>query len=279
MNIIFTELRRLNYNSCAIFSSSLNTTEEYYREMKNLLKLKRIKNKSFVRVGRAECDGGYIMVDDFERSKNLGGGVAYSFGISEDVTWDSDMAKNNFEIYMYDPTIDGLPEQNPKFHFFKEGIAGEKNPEKSLDTLENFIKRNGHEKNSNMILKMDVEGAEWGFLDTVSEDILNRFDQIVFEFHDLIQHKTSEEMNRQIKLLEKLNKTHSAVHVHGNNNGNLLQVEDVGCFPDVLEVSYVRSEFYELEDDENIFLPIPLDKPNHSALRDYNLGYWNKFMI
>ena len=40
-----------------------------------------------------------------------------------------------------------------------------------------------------------------------------------------------------------------------------------------------RNEFYDLEDDENILLPIPLDKPNNSILKDYNLGYWNKFVI
>ena len=36
-----------------------------------------------------------------------------------------------------------------------------------------------------MILKMDVEGAEWDFLDTVDTKTLKQFDQIVFEYHEL----------------------------------------------------------------------------------------------
>ena len=78
------------------------------------------------------------------------------------------MAQRGYEIFMYDMTIDGLPQENEHFHFFKEGIAGTEIKERNLNTLSNFIKRNGHEDKTNMILKMDVEGAEWGFLSTIS---------------------------------------------------------------------------------------------------------------
>lgn len=61
------------------------------------------------------------------------GGVAYSFGIANEVSWDVAMSQIDYEIFMYDMTIDGLPEENPKFHFFKEGIGGVKD-EKNLWT-------------------------------------------------------------------------------------------------------------------------------------------------
>ena len=187
------------------------------------------------------------------------------------------MSKMNYDVFMYDMTINGLPLESPKFHFFKKGIGGRTDAEKSLDTLENFIKRNGHENHNEMILKMDVEGAEWDFLETVPLATLNQFDQIVFEFHDLTEPKTLAEMGRILKLIHKINSTHSLVHLHGNNYRHYVYVEDVGVIPNVLELTYLRRENHKFLDDEEIFLPRRLDFPNCPYLPDIPLGYWNKF--
>lgn len=251
---------------------SVNSNERFYCELKNVLKIRRVKNNSFIRIGRMG-DGGYIMIDNFSK----GGAVAYSFGISTEVSWDADMAKRGYDVFMYDMTIDKLPYENEKFHFFKEGIGGVKDETKLLDTLDNFIARNGHKNNSDMILKMDVEGAEWNFLETVSSETLNKFDQIVFEFHDLTVPKTSAEMERTINLIDKINATHTLVHLHGNNYRQFINVEDIGVIPDVLELSYLRTENYKFHDDKEIFLPSRFDIPNDSSMPDVPLGYWNNF--
>ena len=266
----------INGNQIALIPKefSFNADENYYRKLKSVLTIKRAKDLPFVRVGKAN-DGGYIMVDKF----NTGGGqaTAYSFGISDDISWDADMAKRGYDVFMYDMTIDKLPYENEKFHFFKEGIGGVKDETKLLDTLENFIARNGHENNSNMILKMDVEGAEWNFLETVSSETLNKFDQMTFEFHGMIAPKTADEMARTINLIDKINATHTLVHVHGNNSGYYIQVDNVGNIPSLLELTYLRNENHTFYDDEAILLPIAFDNPNHPALVDIPLGYWNKF--
>lgn len=186
------------------------------------------------------------------------------------------MVKRGYEVFMYDMTIDALPQQHKNFHFFKEGIAGRKIEEESLDTLENFVTRNGHENAEHMILKMDVEGAEWGFLSTVSSELLNRFDQIVFEFHNMIQPKTPAEIESTLAAFRKINATHTPVHIHGNIGGAFLNLEGIGIFPDIPEVTYVRNENHVLEDDNEILLPIDLDECNHPFFPDIPLGYWNK---
>ena len=251
-----------------------NTTLEYYKRVRSYLKIKKVVGKNFVRIGKVN-DGGYVMVDNFQ-SNSVGGGVAYSFGISNDVSWDWHMAQRGYEIFMYDMTIDGLPQENEHFHFFKEGIAGTEIKERNLNTLSNFIKRNGHEDKTNMILKMDVEGAEWGFLSTVSHEILSQFDQIVFEFHDMIMPKTQSEMIDTLACIRKINQTHSLVHLHANNCNSFLILDDKILVPNVLELTYVKTSNYELGDDENIFLPISLDQPNQPLRQDIPLGFWNK---
>ena len=204
-----------------------------------------------------------------------GGCIAYSFGINDDVSWDLDMAQHGYDIFMYDPPVDTLPAESDKFHFFKEGVFGVEVPEKSLHTLDYFIKRNGHENKSNMILKMDVEGAEWSFLSTVTSETLNQFDQMVFEFHDLTEPKDQSVMNATLACINKINRTHSLVHLHGNSCGVSLILDDKILFPDTLELTYVKTSNYELVDDENIYLPISLDRPCN-GYNEIPLGYWNK---
>ena len=255
------------------FLEKVNVMPEYYERLRSALKIKKIVGKNFVRFGRPH-DGGYIMVDNFNTSGE--GMIAYSFGISNDVSWDLDMAARGYDIFMYDPTIDGLPQQNEKFHFFREGIAGFEFKEHSLNTLEHFVKRNGHENEDNMILKMDVEGAEWSFLATVSSELLSKFDQMVFEFHDMIQSKDQSVMNATLACLNKINQTHSLVHLHANNCGLIITLDDKILFPDALELTYVKTANYELVDDENIFLPIPLDQSCNGTPQDIPLGFWNR---
>ena len=255
-----------------LFSEKINLIPEYYEALRNRLKIKKIVGKNFVRLGR-ESDCGYVMVDSFNAS---GGGIAYSFGIGDDVSWDLDMAERGYDIFMYDPTINGLPQNHECFHFFKEGVLGVKVKEKSMDTLENFIRRNGHENESNMILKMDVEGAEWSFLSTVTAETLNQFDQLLFEFHDMIRPKDMSVMNATLACISKINRTHSLVHLHANNCSSFLLLDEKILIPDALELTYVKTSKYKLVDDENIFLPIPFDRPNNGTDREIPLGYWNK---
>ena len=270
------EIRRTFFfnNKPVYFQEKVNINPEYYALLRDRLKIKKIIGKNFVRFGKAN-DGGYIMVDNFHASE----GIAYSFGISDDVSWDLDMANRDYEIFQYDMTINSLPQDNEHFHFFSEGIGAVKDAEKSLDTLENFVSRNGHLDKQDMVLKMDVEGAEWDFLYTMSQGFLSHFDQMVFEFHNLIQPKNFYNMAVTLELLKKINATHTLVHLHGNNYGSCLQIEDLGTFPDILELTYLRTDNYTFVDDENIFLPIELDQPNKAGFPEIQLGYWNKFTL
>lgn len=250
------------------FNLNLNAYEEYYKELKRVLKIKHVKNFPFVRVGKAN-DGGYLMIDDLCEH------IAYSFGISNDISWDNDMANCGYHIYMYDPTIERLPYEREEFHFFKEGLAGSKIPEKNLDTLENFIIRNNHTNKKHMILKIDIEGYEWDFLSTVKSSTLNQFDQILFEFHNVVTAKTEEEWRKTINLFEKINQTHEVAHIHGNNCDSIITIDNQ-VFPNALEVSYVNKSVYECVKDNDIKLPRNIDAPNDTGRPDIILGKWNK---
>ena len=93
-----------------------------------MLKVKRVKEGNLTRVGLGGADGGYVMLSSFKEN-----GIAYSFGISNDVTWDNIMAELGYNIWQYDHTINALPYERKEFHWFKEGVSGEDLSDKPLN--------------------------------------------------------------------------------------------------------------------------------------------------
>ena len=239
-------------------------THEYLSEFYELITiLKPRLNISFDRIGR-DNDGGYIMLNEFSKGK-----IAYSFGISGDVSWDADMVSRGYDIFMYDHTIDELPQNNNHFHWCKLGVADSINHSSDLDTLENIIKKNGHDNEKHMILKMDVEGAEWGALQLTNSETLNKFDQMVFEFHDCVKTKNRE---LYLDILKKISKTHQCVHVHINNYSKIYMVNGIN-FGDCIEVTFVNKNMCEFEKyDSTYSLPIDLDQPCSPVFPEVILG-------
>ena len=219
----------------------------------------------YVRVGRPN-DGGYIMVDDFADTK-----VIYSCGICDDVSWDLDMvARCGADVFMYDHTIDALPEKHPKFHYFKTGITGVYDPSHpELDSLPRLIEKNGHTDDWNIVLKMDIEGSEYPVFGEIDYDTMKRFSQIVLEIHFL----NARHLENQIcYVLDKLNATHQVVYLHGNNYSPAISYGG-RVLPDVLEATYIRKDRCQFKESTRYF-PTKMDTPNNPAGLDINLGYW-----
>ena len=123
-----------------------------------------------------------------------------------------------------------------------------------------------------MILKMDVEKAEWGFIDMVSTETLSRFTQILIEFHGINE---PDLQPRILAALRKLNITHKPVHIHGQNIGHYVSLGEQ-TFCNQIEVSYVRRDKYALDDDYDVLLPLPIDMPALLHIPEARLGYWNR---
>lgn len=187
------------------------------------------------------------------------------------------MAKRGYDVFMYDHTIDKLPIIQKGFHFFKQGIADNDNPaDNRLHSLEYYLRENHHENNHDMILKMDVEGAEWGFLSLVPSDILKKFSQIVFEFHNMNSPLRNKPDNI-LKIFKKINKTHRLVHLHANNCCGGISFNGKN-FGSVIEATYANIEKYSFTDKINydVNLPLSVDAPNIPDREEILLGYWNR---
>lgn len=242
--------------------------KKYISDVRKMMSVKNVYGGEYCRIGDPINSGGYIMLDDF-KDKN----IFYSFGIAADVSWDSYPAEVlDKKVYMYDHTIEALPYQNKNFIWKKQGICGENEMGKNekLKALSEILRENGHDSENDMILKMDVEGAEWDVFSTFDADELKRFDQIALELHwfwDL------NNKDRILKSLENLNRHHQIIHVHGNSFGIAVPMEGYNM-PDIIEATWVRKEGREFC-TSNHFFPTSLDARNDVNYPEIIMGYWN----
>ena len=238
--------------------------EEYFITLKEKLRAKDLQeNLEFVRVGKP-YDGGYVLADDFSEDM-----VVYSFGIAGDVSFDEQLANKNMDIHMYDHTIPHLPKEHEKFHFHKTGISAIDEPENNKLSMQTILEKNGDLENCNLILKMDVEGAEWEFINTTSSEILNQFTQITFELHRLTDTANAENI---LKALDKLNETHQLVWIHANNFGHVEKAGNIEI-PAYVEVTYLNKEKYSFRDKE-CFFPLDIDMPDDPRIEEFIFGNW-----
>ena len=261
-----------------------NNNEEHYKGIKNcltndpdseqciyhLIVPKHVVGKKKILIGEKK-DGGYVLLDDFKDIK-----IAYSFGISYNIHFDKELADKGIDVYMYDHTITHLRYNNPKFHWKKIGISGIKNEKENLKTLEHLIIENGHTKEKNMILKIDVEHSEWNSILDLKDDILKQFKYIAIEFH----FRTEKLGELYYNVLKKLAKTHQSFYFRCNGSRSKIIAFGNNRICKALEVTYIIKEGNKFIKDENIYPIFEFDylksKNNESEI---NLNLFKLFDI
>jgi hypothetical protein len=194
-------------------------------------------------------DGGYLMCG------NLVGdaGAAYSYGISGYDGWGCDVARRAaVPVHQYDcfdirrTTCSGGAQI-----FHEECVAADaRNVEgRVFAPLREQISRNG-DGTKRLIVKMDVEGAEWESLESTPPDVLARIDQLAIEFHGADE--------RALRVIQRLKQSFFVVHLHFNN----YSCGD-GPFPSsAYEVLFVSKRVGEPDPTRPPVVPHPLDAPN-----------------
>lgn len=211
-------------------------------------------------------DGGYVLLDDILASD----GIAYSFGISDDVSWDYELAERGYEVFQYDHTIENLPTIHPNFRFNKLGLCPSGQARSQMLSIDQMINRNGHAGKRNMILKIDIEGDEWEVLSAAPPDTLAQFDQIVIEYHWLDRLYEDSFYATARRALQNVRALFTPIHVHGNNHYDIKVLGGVPV-PQLIEVTYVRQGIAKTAPCTRTF-PTDLDQPNKFDWPDLYLG-------
>ena len=183
-----------------------------------------------IRVG-GPTDGGYVMADP------LAAGGAISIGVGSDVSWDQDIGARGIPVAMFDHTVRKPPGHVPNGTFYRLGIGPGQGPK--TQPLGQLLMVAGFTGRDDLLLKMDVEGAEWAALTEPGPADLQPFTQIVLELHCIAGLKDERSAEPILAAIEHLTTSHVPVHVHANNYDELVRFGN-WWFPNAIELTLIR---------------------------------------
>ncbi len=229
--------------------------QEARQELFEELRTVTLKNCTLKRYGSAN-DGGYLMCE------TLTGGVqaAYSYGIDTEDNWGCDVSRQLvLPIHQYDcftphrPTCEG-----GKFVFHDEcvGARSETVDGQPFDTFSSQIERNG-DTDKSLLVKIDIEGAEWDSLMATPDDVLDRISQMPMELHGTDERKF-------VEVVRRLKRQFHLVNLHFNNFACLPEAAPLPGW--AFQVLWVNKRIGEI--DPNGPSPAPMSPLNAPDSRD-----------
>lgn len=256
----------------------------YIKKMPSQLKMFNLLNKlrpvktefNLIRVG-SENDGGYLLPDDLNSIK-----ACFSPGVDTNASFEKDLLQNfQIESHLADLSVDAPPNELKPKSFIKKFLGGF-NTEHHI-TLESWVNcmepdlRENLE--SDLILQMDIEGAEYETLLTSPDTLLRRFRIIVLEIH-YVESWGDPQFHKMVSLFfDKLLNSFNVVHVHPNNCCGLVHFGKLVA-PRVFEITLLRKDRSPILGYADEF-PHHLDRPNLEHNQDLPLPnqWWNEEII
>lgn len=211
-----------------------------------------LKNCELDRIG-GDGDGGYLACANLLNRAASG----YSYGIANSDTWGCSItSKWRIPVHQYDCFDTRRPSCTDGVTMFHdECVAEVRRTEEGrlFDTVAAQVERNG-DTGKRLVVKMDVEGAEWASLLATPDAVLSQIDQLILEFHRV-------DDPRNVETVRKLKRFFHIVHVHYNNYACSA---DAAPFPAwAFQVLMVNKEIGEIDPAAKPRIgPHPLDRPD-----------------
>lgn len=187
-----------------------------------------------IRIGsETQADGGYLVPNDLDGIHRV-----FSPGVAETMDFEQYFIDLGVPCEMIDGSVNDAPKPHRLANFKKLWLAGSSGDGRI--SLDDWVTRES-EPSEELILQMDIEGAEYEVLLGASAETLRRFRIIVLELHDLRSAMSRMGLSLFLSTIQHLKLTHEIVHAHPNNcclgvkSGNLE-------WPDVLELTLFRRD-------------------------------------
>jgi hypothetical protein len=196
-------------------------------------------------------DGGYLVPDDLH-----GVAACFSPGVSQQASFELDLAKRGIPSFMADASVDGVPVDVPGARFLRKYLGAQTGGDDIR--LDDWVAENAPDRSQDLLLQIDIEGAEYPVLGALEDGFLKCFRMIVIELHFIPSILTKPRFfDRAAPALRKLRQYHECVHLHPNNMAGSKEIDGVN-FPRVVEATFLRSDRISRRSAPAAF-PHPLD--------------------
>jgi hypothetical protein len=222
-----------------------------------LLKPVALTNCELERFGEPH-DGGYLLCRNLLSQVEAG----YSYGIAGYDQWGCDVStRRGVPVHQYDCfdlTRPSCPGGRTVFH--EQCVADRAKTEdgRAFDTIESHLAQNGH-SSRRIVLKIDVEGAEWDAFLSAPDAVLQQIDQMAVEFHGVNDEKS-------VAAVRRLKQHFEVANVHFNNATCLDGMEPLPAW--AYEVLFVNKRLAAVDRAGKAPGIHPQDSPNISFFSD-----------
>jgi hypothetical protein len=231
----------------------------------------------FVRIG-GQNDGAYLLPDDLADID-----ACFSPGVDNRKDFEDELAMDyGIKSHMCDFRSDVAQLKTPllqgKQTFDKYWLE----PYEKSDcvSLKEWVDSFSLTDSRDLILQMDIEGAEYRNLLACDDKTIDRFRIIVIEIHGLGS-LLNDGIRRGIFLpfLHKLDKKFACIHAHPNNGSSQIFFHQARTsIPIVMELTFIRRDRLVLKSAEECHMPLiphPLDITNNRKRKPIHLdGAW-----
>jgi hypothetical protein len=191
-----------------------------------------VTDKPLIRLG-GDGDGAYLVPDDFD-----GIIACFSPGVDDRAPFETALIAAGIPCYLADASVAKAPVVHPDVHFLPK-FLGAVDDELTL-TLDSWV-ADSVPPQGDLLLQMDIEGAEWIVLLNTPADVLRRFRIIIMEVHDLERLLDKHAFPIIEAAFKRLMKEFVLVHNHPNNYGEQVRIGGL-TIPRVQEMTWLRKD-------------------------------------
>jgi hypothetical protein len=216
-----------------------------------------VTDKPLMRMG-ANADGGYLIPDDLDDIVGC-----FSPGVDDRASFENALLDRGISCFLADGSVTKPPFTHPSVTFISK-FLGATDDDDTL-TLDTWVNECAPPE-GDLLLQMDIEGAEWIVLLNSATETLRRFRIIVMEVHDLERLMDKHAFPIIKAAFSRLFDDFLLVHNHPNNYGEQVHVGHL-TIPRVLELTWLRKDRATAQGFATTF-PHPLDVINDPAQAD-----------
>jgi hypothetical protein len=232
----------------------------HHGELTNKNKLQSLLNKlrpvcsdkELIRMG-PKRDGGYLVPNDLDGIE-----ACFSPGVGCSSAFEKDCAERGIKVFLADGFVEKPRLEHKLFHFTRKNLGILTN--ENFMTIDDWVAVSLPDSQGDLLLQMDIEGAEYEVLLGASDKLLKRFRIILVEFHHLNGLWDNLFFQLVSRMFEKLLQTHTCVHNHPNNYQGSVKIKNMEI-PLVTELTFLRNDRVSGSSFAKIF-PHPLDADN-----------------
>jgi hypothetical protein len=218
--------------------------------------MKPIKSTQPLKRFGPKGDGGYLAPDDFD-----GVTACFSPGVSDVAGFELEFANRGVPCFLIDASVEKAPVDHENIHF-EALFLGAKSEGTKFISLDDWVNEKAP-GTSDLVLQIDIEGAEYEALLAAPQDLLRRFRVIVMELHDLEFLMANKYSAIGFEgFLKHLKHVFEVVHIHPNNNRRPISLHGIEI-PPVIEITFVRKDRVQVNESlAGPALPHILDSDN-----------------